>query len=302
MSESIHSHTASATATRIEMRTTELGDGLTVRRALPTRELRMVGGWCFLDHIGPIRFAEGAGLHIGAHPHTALQTFTWMMAGELLHRDSLGSEQRVSPGQVNLMTAGHGISHTEDTPPDTTDLHAAQLWIALPPDKVGIPPAFEHYPTLPGWSAEGLDYVLLVGEYAGYTAPTRVYSPLLGLDVRNTDTTRTSLPLRPDFEYAILPLTGALTVHAEAFSHEDFIWLGQGRSMLDLDLAPDTHFLLLGGAPFETPIQMWWNFVGYSRHAIAQAQAEWEAQSPRFGTVAGGETRRIQPPPLPWSI
>lgn len=116
----------------IPTRPADLGDGLTVHRALPNLQRRMVGAWCFLDHAGPVDFPAGRGLHVGAHPHIGLQTFTWLIEGEVMHRDSLGNEQIIRPGQVNLMTAGRGLAHTEDSLTDGRRLHAAQLWIALP--------------------------------------------------------------------------------------------------------------------------------------------------------------------------
>ena len=140
---------------RIQPRNADLGDGLLVRRTLPNRQQRMVGAWCFLDHAGPVQFEPGKGLHVGAHPHIGLQTFTWLIEGEVLHRDSLGNEQLIRPGQVNLMTAGHGIAHTEDSLHDGGRLHAAQLWIALPPAHKDCAPAFDHYPKLPQWREGG---------------------------------------------------------------------------------------------------------------------------------------------------
>ena len=135
---------------RIEARTAQIGEGFTIRRAVPNRQRRMIGAWCFLDHAGPADYAPGKGLRVGPHPHIGLQTFTWMIEGEVLHRDSLGFEQIIQPGQVNLMTAGHGIAHAEDSVTDNAGrLHAAQLWIALPDDERHRIPNFQHYPDLP---------------------------------------------------------------------------------------------------------------------------------------------------------
>src|SRR5215469_2966881 len=128
---------------RLEARTAEIGGGITIRRALPNRTRRTVGAWCFLDHAGPMVFEGGGGMHVGPHPHIGLQTFTWMIEGEVVHRDSLGNEQVIKPGQVNLMTAGNGIAHAEDSAPGPVGwLHAAQLWIALPDSERHRPPAF----------------------------------------------------------------------------------------------------------------------------------------------------------------
>ncbi|NSL54971.1 pirin family protein [Uliginosibacterium aquaticum] len=301
MSESHANQDSPSPITRIALRSAELGAGLSIRRALPTREQRMVGAWCFLDHIGPVHFGKEEGLHVGAHPHTALQTFTWMMEGEILHRDSLGSEQIIRPGQVNLMTAGRGISHTEDSVPDASTLHAAQLWIALPPEQIDIAPAFEHYPDLPGWLEQGLGLTLLVGDFCGRSAPVRVHSPLLGVDIRSEGHAHAVLPLRSDFEYALLPLEGALRLAGQSFSASEFVYMGKGLNQLELEMAAGSRALLLGGEPLQTPITMWWNFVGYSKPYIAQAQADWEARAARFGEVEGGQGRRIAPPKIPWA-
>ena len=171
---------------RIVARPSSLGEGMTVARVLPTRGRRMIGAWCFLDHLGPVDFPAGQGMHVGAHPHTRLQTFTWMIEGEILHRDSLGNEQVIRPGQVNLMTAGHGITHTEDSLSGQTAVHAAQLWIALPPAQADMAPAFEHHPQLPQWEDTGARFTLLAGQHAGRNAPPKVYSPLMGLDIACT--------------------------------------------------------------------------------------------------------------------
>ena len=135
-------------AQRLPARKTILGVDTPILRALPHRERRMVGAWCFLDHLGPTQFAPGDGMHVGAHPHIGLQTFTWMIEGEVLHRDSLGNEQVIRPGQVNLMTAGHGISHTEDSAAEGARMHAAQLWIALPDAERDRAPAFQNHPEI----------------------------------------------------------------------------------------------------------------------------------------------------------
>lgn len=293
--------TPAAPVERIAARAAELGEGLTIHRALPTRQRRMVGAWCFLDHVGPVDFAQGQGMHVGAHPHTCLQTFTWMLEGEILHRDSLGSEQIVRPGQVNLMTAGRGIAHTEDSLPSAGRVHAAQLWIALPSRFADSPPAFDHYPELPVWTHQGAVWTLLAGSYEGRVGPTRLYSPLVGLDIHCPQTSTLRLPLDPVFEYGILPLEGRVAIAGELFEPDEFAYLGLHRKEVVLECGAGSRVLLLGGEPFAETLLMWWNFVGFSRQAIAEAQREWELQGPRFGPVIGGEGRRIAAPPLPWS-
>lgn len=280
----------------IDLRKAELGEGFMVGRALPTRERRLVGAWCFLDHLGPVKLRGHDGMHVDAHPHTCLQTFTWMMEGEILHRDSLGSDQVVRPGQVNLMTAGRGIAHTEDSL-QGEQLHAAQLWIALPAEQADIDPAFDHYPELPMWSQDGIDCTLLAGAFGGRQAPTRVYSPLVGLDLHTSAGGQTRLPLRPDFEYGLLPLSGELRINEVDMDISRFVYLEPGRESLDLALPAGGRCLLIGGEPFPGTISMWWNFVGHTREYINQAYHDWQAGSARFPAVPDARLRMDSPRP-----
>ena len=285
---------------RIVSRSAEIGGGISVNRLLPTRLRRNVGAWCFLDHAGPATFIAGGGLRVGPHPHIGLQTFTWMLDGEVLHRDSLGNVQVIRPGQVNLMTAGHGISHTEETLDDERALHAAQLWIALPADQTDCSPAFEHYPTLPAWEAQGCRFTLLAGTYDTHCAPTTVYTPLLGIDIHSAGGGRVTLALDPAFEYGILPLEGEITVCDAHFGVNELAYLAPGQTTLSLELAAGTRILFLGGAPFEHEIVMWWNFVGLSREQVIRAQNDWERADARFGKVEGFDGAPLTAPPLPW--
>lgn len=289
---------------RIAARSSSLGEGLIVARALPSRGRRMVGAWCFLDHIGPTHFAAGEGLHVGAHPHTRLQTFTWMIEGEILHRDSLGSEQVIRPGQVNLMTAGHGISHTEDSAQPGQRMHAAQLWIALPDAVAECPPAFAHYPELPQWSdvhAPHVRYSLMAGHYGAHQAPTAVHSPLLGLELLHSGAAPAmlTLELEAEFEHGLMALEGGFSLAGEDFAMDELAYVAPGPTQLSLQLAPGARVLLLGGKPLDEPVSMWWNFVGPDLAAIRGYRAEWEAGSARFGSVPGGEDRHIPAPALP---
>lgn len=284
---------------RIELRSADLGEGMLVKRALPSRHQRMVGAWCFLDHAGPVNFAPGKGMHVGAHPHTALQTFTWLIDGEVLHKDSLGNELIIRPGQVNLMTAGRGIVHTEDSVMNGGRLHAAQLWIALPEELADCEPDFAHYPELPIWHSEGIQHTLLAGSYGDFQAPTAVHSPMLGMDLFSLAGGAVTLDLNPEFEYGFLPLTGQVSVQGETYTPEEFACLEKGSEGLEITIGADTRVLLLGGEPFKQPVQMWWNFVGHSKEAIAQAQRAWEQGDARFGDV--GEAPRLKAPALPWA-
>lgn len=282
----------------IDVRKAELGEGFTVGRALPTRERRLIGAWCFLDHLGPVDIRDHDGMHVDAHPHTCLQTFTWMMAGEVLHRDSLGSDQLIRPGQVNLMTAGRGIAHTEDSL-EGECLHGAQLWIALPPEQADIEPAFDHYPELPQWSRDGMAFTLLAGEAEGRRAPTRVYTPLVGLDLHAASATRASLPLRPDFEYGLLPMQGSVRINNIDIDESRFAYIEPGGDSLEIVLPEGGRCLLVGGEPFPGTISMWWNFVGHSREHINQAYFDWQGGSGRFPPVPGAR-RRLDSPRPPW--
>ena len=285
---------------RIQPRSADLGDGMLVRRALPNRQQRMVGAWCFLDHAGPVRFEPGKGMHVGAHPHIGLQTFTWLIEGEVLHRDSLGNEQLIRPGQVNLMTAGHGIAHTEDSLHDGGRLHAAQLWIALPPAHKDCAPAFDHYPKLPQWREGGAELTLLAGRYGQREAPARIHSALVGIDIVCAGASTLTLALDPDFEYGLMPLAGDLDIDGELIHTDELACLGKGRREVHLALPAGGRVLFLGGEPFDEPAQIWWNFVGFDQAGIAQAQAAWERGDERFGAVGDGRAPRLVAPPLPW--
>ncbi|SFP85430.1 hypothetical protein SAMN05216229_106249 [Geopseudomonas sagittaria] len=285
---------------RVDARVAQIGGGIPVNRLLPSRQRRMIGAWCFLDHAGPARFEPGQGMRVGPHPHTGLQTFTWMIEGEVLHCDSLGSRQVIRPGQVNLMTAGRGISHSEECLADQRVLHAAQLWIALPAADGDCAPAFDHHPELPRWEHDGCRFTLLAGRFEARQAPTRLYSALLGLELHSPDGAHLDLPLESTFEYGVLPLEGSLQIGAEQFAADQLAYLGRGRDRLQLHLAPGSRVLLLGGEPFGEEILIWWNFVGHSRAQIAQAQRDWEAGSPRFGGVPAYDGTPLVAPPLPW--
>ena len=285
---------------RIPSRITDVG-GIPVARAIPVKERRTIGPWCFLDHIGPTRFAPGArGMNVGPHPHIALQTFTWMLEGEILHRDSLGSEQVIRPGQVNLMTAGRGIAHTEESMPGHDDLHAAQLWIALPEADQDTQPRFDHYPDLPNWQEGEATFTLLIGEHGGRQAPTLRFSPMLGLDLHNGGQIESalSLPLDPSFEHGLLSLQGELAASGKPLAPEELLYLPPGTEQVQLTLAPGTRVLLIGGEPLAKPLQIWWNFVSFDREVIRTAAADWESGHPRFGEVVGYAGPRLSAPPL----
>jgi redox-sensitive bicupin YhaK (pirin superfamily) len=271
---------------RLDTRNAEIGGGLNIRRALPNRGRRTVGAWCFLDHAGPMEFGAGGGMHVGPHPHIGLQTFTWMIEGEVVHRDSLGNEQVITPGQVNLMTAGRGIAHAEDSAPGRAGrLHAAQLWIALPEKERRREPAFRNYPQLPLIEQGGLAVRVLAGSAFGESSPAEVFSPLLGLDLSCAGPASLALPLDATFEHAALVLKGAARLAGEALSPGTLLYFSPGRAQLLIECAAAARILLIGGTPFEEEIIVWWNFVARTPAEIEAATRDWNEG--RYAAVVG---------------
>lgn len=281
------------------LRTAKIGRGTLIKRALPSREKRMIGAWCFLDHAGPSDFESGQGLDIGPHPHTGLQTFTWMIEGSMMHHDSLGSAQLIQPNQVNLMTAGYGISHTEVAPEGETKMHSVQLWIALPDDKKDMPPQFEHYPDLPVVEQDQISFTVLVGDFLGARSPVQVHSPLLGVDLQAKVQTQTTLPLNPEFEYGVLVLQGTAQINGQALDDQQLLVLSPGESQLQLQLEAGSRVILVGGEPFESPILLWWNFVGRTQEDMMQAREQWINHDARFGEIPEYDGERMAVPILP---
>ncbi|HEX3946569.1 MAG TPA: pirin family protein, partial [Acidimicrobiales bacterium] len=235
---------------------------------------------------------------VGPHPHTGLQTVTWLLRGEVLHRDSVGSIQPVRPGQLNLMTAGAGIVHAERSPATRPRwLHGLQLWVALPEAHRLAPPAFEHHPDLPTAELDGAVVTVLVGDVAGRRSPATTFSPLVGAEVRLPGGAA-AVPLEAGFEHALVVVDGSVEVEGRRLEAGASVYLGRSRRQLRVAGAPDGRLLLLGGEPFTEPLVMWWNFVGRTGDDVAEARADWEAGR-RFGAVAGDPGERIPAPPLP---
>ena len=283
----------------LEDRTARVGE-LVVRRALPKRTRRTVGPWCFLDHFGPASLDE-ASMEIGPHPHTGLATVTWVVEGEILHRDSLGSEQLVRPGQLNLMSAGRGVAHAEESPAGARGaLHGAQLWVAQPDRTSTGTPAFEHHAELPvAELGGGVVATVLVGELAGRRSPARADHPAVGADVVVGGSA--AVPLDPAFEHALVVLAGVVKVDGRTVVPGWLADLGRGRAEVELRGGAGARVLLVGGAPFEFAPVMWWNFVGRTREEVAAARVDWMARDEdRFGPV-GSPLERIPAPEVPWS-
>lgn len=283
-----------------------------VRRALPRTGRRTIGAWCFADHMGPVDVTEEHGLDIGPHPHTGLQTVTWLVAGQVLHRDSLGSEQLIAPGQLNLMTAGRGVAHAEEaTGTYRGPLHGIQLWIAQPEAARHGAAAFEHHASLPPVELGAATATVLVGELAGARSPARHDTPLVGAElVVRGDAV---MPLEPGFEYGLIVLDGAVEIAGSGsgatgpsgpvLTPGHLGYLGSGRS--ELALRPVTgggavgpaRVMLLGGEPLGEQLVMWWNFVARTRAEIDEAYASWAADDGRFPAVASPLARIPTGPP-----
>jgi redox-sensitive bicupin YhaK (pirin superfamily) len=279
-------------------RPTILGE-LAIRRLLPAPGRRLVGPWCFLDAFGPLSFAGGKPMDVPPHPHIGLQTVSWLLDGEVLHRDSLGFEATGRPGTLNLMTAGRGIAHSEETPPfHGGRLEGVQLWVALPDAHRQVEPSFEHHAELPSLELGGGRATVFLGEWGGRRSPGRVFSPIVGADVSLEPGARLDLPLDPSFEHAVLRLRGAGEVEGSVLPPDALVFLGTGRSRLAL-AAPGgpLRLLLIGGAPFGEAVLMWWNFVARTSAEIAEAREEWAAGR-RFGEVKGYPGARLDAPPF----
>lgn len=280
-----------------ESRVSQVG-AFTVRRALPRRARRTVGAWCFIDHIGPAAMDE-QGLGVAPHPHIGLQTVTWLLAGEALHRDSLGSEQVIVPGELNLMTAGHGVSHSEEgTGQYRGEVHGVQLWVAQPSHTREDAPAFEHHAELPQVELKGSVATVLVGELAGVTSPARRDTDHAGIDL-DLRPGRATLPVRPDYEHALVVFAGACIVDGTVLEPGHLAYLGVDRDEITLTTKARTRALLVGGVPFDEEVLMWWNFVARTSEEIVDAHRDWTVGADRFGSV-DSELPRIDVDPPPW--
>ena len=284
-------------------RTVQLGESTQVRRLLPNIHRRMVGAWCFVDQYGPDDISDGSGMQVAPHPHTGLQTLSWLHEGEVQHRDSVGSLATIRPYELGLMTAGHGIAHSEQSPVEHPRLlHGAQLWIALPDASRDVAPAFEHHTAdeLPvAGTAGGLRARLMLGRFDGAASPGTAYSPLVGLDVELRAGAIGAIPLVRDFEYAALAMTGRVEVDGVPVEPGTMLYLGCGRRELALRSDEGGAVMVLGGEPFEEEIVMWWNFLARSGDEVARFREQWQEGDKRFGEVTGYQGSRMSAPSLP---
>lgn len=298
----------------IEPRDVPLGGprAMTVRRTLPSRRRSLIGAFCFADHYGPDDTADSGGMDVAPHPHTGLQTVTWLFRGRVRHRDALGSLQDIRPGQLNLMTAGRGICHSEeDTPalfPDDRVLHGVQLWTALPDADRHGERAFEHVAEPPTLDLDGARVQVFMGTLAGATSPAKAFTPLVAAQVDLEPGAVVRIPVDAAFEHGVLVDDGDVSLEGQPVPPAWLGYVAPGRDELLLEAGDAAvRLVLIGGVPFEEEILMWWNFVGRTHEEVVEARAQWQeaargvdgAGLDRFGAVAGYPGAPLPAPVLP---
>ena len=272
---------------------------MTVRRTLPQRARSLIGAWCFADHYGPDDVAATGGMDVAPHPHTGLQTVSWLFSGEIEHRDSLGSHAFVRPGELNLMTGGHGIAHSEVSTAGTTVLHGVQLWVALPDAHRDTGRDFQHYVPEP-LRIDGAELRVFLGSLAGAVSPVRTFTPLLGAEILLPPHSALTLTVDPRFEHGLLVDRGAVRLADVLLRPAELGYAHPGTGALTLTNESDdtARTILLGGTPFEEEIIMWWNFICRSHEEVVRAREEWMAGD-RFGSVKGYDGDPLPAPELP---
>ncbi|SOX56771.1 pirin family protein, partial [Mycobacterium ahvazicum] len=269
-----------------------------VRRTLPQRQRSLIGAWCFIDHYGPVR----ARMDVPPHPHTGLQTVSWLFSGEVEHRDSAGVHAFVRPGELNLMTAGAGICHSEVSVASDAVLHGMQLWVALPDSDRGTGRGFTHYVPDP-ISLAGAQARVFLGELAGSRSPVHTFTPLLGAQLDLDPNAELHLDVEPAFEHGVLCDTGTVAMGGTTLADAALGYQGPGSAAVHLRNVGQqpARVMLLGGAPFTEELLMWWNFVGRTHDEIVGYRQLWQDADARFGAVDGyrGAVTRLPAPPLP---
>lgn len=286
----------SRTVDAIEGRHTTVG-GLPIVRVLPTKGRRTVGAWCFVDLMAPDDLLEPPPMEIGPHPHIGLSTVTWLLSGEALHSDSLGTEQVIRAGQLNLMTAGHGIAHAEL---GLKGGRGVQMWVAQPEETRHGPSAFEHHAELPVWTFEAGEAAVLVGTLGDAVSPASAATPLVGAELRMSKGS-VEIPAETAFEYALVPLDDPMRIDGHVVEPG---WIGltqPGHADVRIDAgAGGGRAMLLGGVPLGDRIQMWWNFVARTKEEITDAWRAWQDHDEdRFPSPPSG-LARIDAPRPPW--
>ncbi|WP_277207628.1 pirin family protein [Isoptericola croceus] len=312
----------------LEARDVPLGGprAMTVRRTIPQRRRSLIGAWCFCDHYGPDDVSTSVGMQVPPHPHIGLQTVSWLFAGEILHRDSVGSLQTVRPGELNLMTAGRGISHSEESPESVAGyrrpptLHGVQLWTVLPREAKDTTPSFEHHGDLPVIVHDGVRVQVFLGSLpvAGQTlvSPARTWTPLVGAQLDLEAGASIELDVDPGFEHGLLVDAGDARLDGAPVPVGALAYTAPGPARLTVTAGADpVRAVLIGGTPFGEDVVMWWNFVGRTHEEVVAARADWMAQlaeaddggtgyaqgaaDRRFGRVDGYAGGPLRAPALP---
>ncbi|WP_337266275.1 pirin family protein [Oryzifoliimicrobium ureilyticus] len=279
-------------------RTSDIG-GFEVRRALPSSRRRLVGPFIFFDRMGPALLKAGSALDVRPHPHIGLSTVTYLFDGEIKHRDSLGTERVVRPGDLNLMTAGRGIVHSERTPENSRgqplSISGVQTWLALPDGREEIDPSFSHTDRddMPVFAAGGAQGRLIIGEFEGLVSPVSTLSDTLYVDLRLDPLSKFQFSAGYE-ERAIYILEGSLTIAGDNFDADRLLVVRPGDDVTIKSNETGCHIMLFGGAPLASRRYIWWNFVSSSKERIEQAKEEW--RTARFDIVPGDEEEFI---PLP---
>jgi len=269
--------------------------GITVHRTLPHRDLPTVGAWCFVDYFGPTYDP----MRVLPHPHTGLQTVTWPLRGEIRHKDNLGSDIVLKPGELNLMTSGNGVSHSEFSLEEMAGpMQGLQLWVALPEDRRHGEAAFESHADLPTVDMPHLSATVFMGTLGDAVSPATTYTPMVGAELTVRRGT-SDLTVDPEFEHAVMVIDGTARVNSLGLASTQMLYLRPGRSTIQIVAEDDASLLLIGGEPFDEELVMWWNFIGRTHEEIVQARDDWQAGAGRFGTVAGHDGQVIPAPELP---
>lgn len=272
-----------------------------VGRILPFRQKRMVGPFIFIDHMGPATLGPEEYLDIGQHPHIGLSTLTYLFEGCILHRDSIGTIQKIQPGEVNLMTAGKGVVHTERTPVEmrngkTHKIHGFQIWLALPKEKEFCEPEFQHVGQneIPTWQDNNLQFKLIAGQGFQKTSPVQFFWPMFLLEVKSTQQTKLNISNQLEGEIGICVISGGLQVDNQTIE-AGYVAISDTPNQCHIEVKSNTHLLIFGGKPFEEERFIDWNFVASSKETIKQARENWKNRNFKF---IDGETEIIELPKL----
>lgn len=287
----------------LEPRDVPLGGprAMNVRRTLPHKNRSFVGAWCFLDHYGPDDVAATGGMDVPPHPHTGLQTVSWLFEGEIEHNDSGGVHAIVRPGEMNLMTGGRGIAHSEVSTRETSVLHGVQLWVVLPTADRDAAREFQHYETPIVKLADGVRARVFIGELAGESSPVKTFTPLLGAELHLDAGARWEVPVDASFEHAVLVDQGSVRLNSTTLAASHLGIVDCGPERLELVADEPARLILLGGTPYTEEVVMWWNFIAPTHEEIEQAREDWQERSDRFGHVEGyeGEPQWLPAPNMP---